>query len=493
MKRAAIYSRVSTAQQSEQGTSLVTQRDACHAYALAHGYTVVREIAEDVSGAVLARVGLDEARNLARDHQIEALIVFDPDRLSRRVAHFALIQEELEAAHCALEFVNAPSEDTPEGRLMLMIRSSFAEYERAKIMERSRRGKQQLARNGKILGNWMRPLGYAYDQQNKQYVIDEATAPIVQRIFSLMASGEHTLYTLAMYLHEAGIPTQRGGQWRQPTLQNMIRNEAYKGTAHYNKRTGKLPNRIRRPRSEWIPVPVPAIVDEALWERANRQLSENAIHSRRNRRYNYLLTGLLVCARCGRRYEGHADGRPGHASYYRCPMRIRSEYRQLERKCSNVYLPLADTEERVWDAVERYMASDAPLQPLQDTQATVDTTTAYNAAQRALAALGREEERVLEAYRQGVIDLARLSSELDNIKRRRAAYDADLVRYAKERVVRDPTAALTVRAVKEGLAGGGLEFRDRRRVLLRLRVQISVDGDTLTVTGLFPHVLTVRI
>lgn len=100
---------------------------------------------------------------------------------------------------------------------------------------------------------------------------------------------------------------------------------------------------------------------------------------------------------------------------------------------------------------------------------------------------------MLEAYRQGVIDLARLSSELDNVKRRRAAYDQDLVRYAKERVVRDPTAALTMRAVKDMLASGELEFPTRRRVLLRLRVQISVDGDTLTVTGLFPHVLTVVV
>ena len=494
MKRAAVYCRVSTSQQADQGTSLTTQRDACLAYAERAGYTVVREIAEDVSGAVLARPGLDEARNLARDHAIDALIVFDPDRLSRRVAHFALIQEELEALHVALEFVNAPSEDTPEGRLMLMIRSSFAEYERAKIMERSRRGKQHLARSGHILGNWMLPYGYTYDRAHKTYTVDPTRAPVVERIFALMASGDHNLYTIAMHLHDQGVPTQRGGVWRQATLSNMIRNEVYKGTAHYNKRTGRLPNRIRRPRSEWIAIEVPAIVDAATWERANRQLDENAHHARRNRRFDYLLAGLLVCARCGRHMLGQADLRAGRVSYYRCPLRARAEYRDEAKRCDNPLLPLHKAEAAVWDVLYDYLVSDAPLEPPEAPPTPLDTHIAYNAAQRALEALGREESRVLEAYRQGVIELAQLSTEIEGIKKRRAGYEADVARYEHTRARPDSARMLTVQSVREVLRSSpSFDYKQKRWALLNLRVRVSVDGPVLTITGLFPHTLTVTL
>src|SRR4051812_44614805 len=129
MKTAAIYARVSTADQV-RGTSLDTQVDECRAFAQQHGYTVVKTIREDISGALLARPGLDELRAMAEAQQIEALIVAEQDRLSRDFAHTLFLVQEFERYQVDLVFVREPREDTAEGKMLFQMKGMFKEYER---------------------------------------------------------------------------------------------------------------------------------------------------------------------------------------------------------------------------------------------------------------------------------------------------------------------------------------------------------------------------
>src|SRR4051812_23388941 len=110
MKTAAIYARVSTTSQAKDGTSLTTQLEICRDYAKEHNYSVVKEIVEDISGAVLTRAGLEQIRNLAEAGEIEAVICLDPDRLSRNLAHMLVLTQEFQRHNVALIFISMPKE-----------------------------------------------------------------------------------------------------------------------------------------------------------------------------------------------------------------------------------------------------------------------------------------------------------------------------------------------------------------------------------------------
>src|SRR4051812_16579644 len=116
MKTAAIYARVSTTGQAEDGTSLLTQTEACEAWAVRHGYVVVKKVVEDKSGATLDRPGLDEIRDMAMRGEIDAVIIYKLDRLSRETGNTLALLKEFTKAGVKLESATMPIEDTPEGK-----------------------------------------------------------------------------------------------------------------------------------------------------------------------------------------------------------------------------------------------------------------------------------------------------------------------------------------------------------------------------------------
>jgi site-specific DNA recombinase len=152
MKAAALYARVSSDRQKENHT-ISSQLAALVEYADSHGYLIPPEWRfqdEGYSGATLLRPGLEALRDLAAAGQIEAALVHSPDRLSRKYAYQVLLAEELSRYGVELVFLKAPSGATPEDQLLLQFQGMIAEYERAQIAERSRRGKRHRAQQGSI-------------------------------------------------------------------------------------------------------------------------------------------------------------------------------------------------------------------------------------------------------------------------------------------------------------------------------------------------------
>src|SRR6201984_2820011 len=146
-KPAAIYARVSSDRQKENHT-IASQTAALIEYAQAHGYSVPPEWVfqdEGYSGAILVRPGLEALRDLAAEGQIAAALVYSPDRLSRKYAYQVLLREEL-ARWCAeLLCLRAPAGATPKDQLLVQCQGMIAEYERAEIAERCRRGTKHMA------------------------------------------------------------------------------------------------------------------------------------------------------------------------------------------------------------------------------------------------------------------------------------------------------------------------------------------------------------
>jgi site-specific DNA recombinase len=183
MRMAAIYARVSSEQQREAHT-IASQTAALIEWAKTLDLDVPNAwIFEDAgySGARLERPGLERVRDLAAEGQLQVVLVYSPDRLSRKYAYQILIVEELARHGVETRFLNTPAGATAEDQLLVQFQGMIAEYERAQILERSRRGKRHRARAGEISVLSGAPYGYRYmrktDDGPAAYVVIDAEAP----------------------------------------------------------------------------------------------------------------------------------------------------------------------------------------------------------------------------------------------------------------------------------------------------------------------------
>jgi site-specific DNA recombinase len=179
-KRAVIYTRVSTDEQAT-GYSLPTQLSECRKYAEMKGYKLTAEFKDDYTGASIDRPGLNHLREYSRVNGAEVVIVYDLDRLARKSVYQMLIEEELRKQGISVEYVNGQYADTDEGRLQKQIKSSIAEYEKAKILERSKRGKRGKAQSGFAVVGARAPYGYRIKSEPRKtwLEIDKDEARIV--------------------------------------------------------------------------------------------------------------------------------------------------------------------------------------------------------------------------------------------------------------------------------------------------------------------------
>jgi site-specific DNA recombinase len=348
--RAALYARVSSEQQAQRHT-IDSQVHDLLARAAADGCDVgeaFRFLDDGQSGASLVRPALERLRDLIALSAIDVVYVHAPDRLARSYVHQAVLVEEFARAGTEVVFLNRPIGQSPEDNLLLQIQGMFAEYERARMLERSRRGKRHLAQAGVVSVLTRAPYGYRYIGRDAgggvaRFELVDDKAAVVQRIFTWVGRDRVTLATVCRRLFEAGIPSPTGNaRWSRSMIGCLLANPAYAGRAIFGKNTtvpwwpplrpargrASVPKRpvrqIATSPEHWIAIPVPAIVDVGLFESAQEQLAENR---RRNRQrlagVRYLLQGLLVCRKCGYAFCGRWQARAPHQRgcgyhYYRC-------------------------------------------------------------------------------------------------------------------------------------------------------------------------------
>src|SRR5438309_4937072 len=215
MKTAAIYARVSSDKQKDENT-IASQTAALTAFAAEQGYAVPAEwIFEDegYSGASLIRPGLERVRDLAAEGELDALLVYAPDRLSRRYAYQILLIEELARAGVETLFIHSPRAATAEDQLLVQFQGMIAEYERAQILERSRRGKRHRARQGQINVLSGAPYGYRYvrksDDGAARYEIIDVEADIVRMVYAHYIVAGMSIGAITRLLNKRGVPTRQ--------------------------------------------------------------------------------------------------------------------------------------------------------------------------------------------------------------------------------------------------------------------------------------------
>src|SRR6202140_941645 len=279
MKMAAIYARVSSQQQREENT-IASQTASLIEFANHHELEVPKEwVFEDegYSGATLERPGLERVRDLAAEGQIQVVLAYSPDRLSRKYAYQILLIEEFARHGVETLFVKSPQGNSPEDQLLVQFQGMIAEYERAQILERSRRGKRHRAHAGEVSVMSGAPYGYRYvrktDEVPAAYAVLEAEARVVERIYEMYTVEGLSIGEITRRINAEGIPTRKASaRWERSAAWAFLRNSRYQGLPCFGKtlvsaRTRVLPPQRRRgvtkpcltagherPPQEWIQI-----------------------------------------------------------------------------------------------------------------------------------------------------------------------------------------------------------------------------------------------
>src|SRR5450631_4379866 len=520
MRMAAIYARVSSDQQREANT-IASQTSALIEFAQEHDLEVPGEwVFEDdgYTGATLERPGLERVRDLAAEGQIQVVLAYSPDRLSRKYAYQILLIEELARNGVETLFVKAPQGSSAEDQLLVQFQGMIAEYERAQILERSRRGKRHRARQGQVNVLSGAPYGYRYvrksDDAAARYEIIHAEADIVRTVYNQYVGAGMSIGAITRLLNERGVPTRKQiSRWERTTVWAILRNPAYKGTACFGKTETAPRQRItrslrlrggvgardsahrERPRSEWIEIAVPVLIDEDTFARAQERLTQNKQLAPRRTVTPSIVQGLVSCSKCGyalSRTSTRSSARMIH--YYRC---LGSDaWRHLGGSvCDNRPVRQDVLDEVVWEEIIKLLESPTLIQEELERR----LVTAKDAApskrreetlNRELVRIQKSIERLTTAYQEDLLSLDELRQRLPTLRQREAANRSELQSISEQSASRAAylrlAQTLTVFLERLRESADTLNVEERQRIVRLLVKEVLVADDTIVIRHSIP-------
>jgi site-specific DNA recombinase len=452
--KVALYARVSSHRQEKQGT-IESQVEALRRHARKEGFAVTEDficLDDGVSGARLDRPGLDRLRDGAEAGRFDAVLALCPDRLSRKYAYLILILEEFERLGVPVLFLEQPPADDPQSSLLIQIQGAVAEYERAKIAERHRRGKLHRAKQGEIFWNSV-PLGYRRlprrDGVPAHVVLDEEKAALIRKIFHWHVHERITIRQIARKITLSGVVPPRGGKvWGETTVHRILRSEAYVGTLYYNRTRRVAADRAAgnavyhiqiRPKEDWIAVSIPSIIDRETYDQSqalhepNRQFSP-----RRLKEEHWLLRRLLRCGRCGRKHSCVTDAKRPELTrryYYRC---AKADDLTGRLRCRPCHLHAAPLDRLVWEEIRRHLLHPELLLRAQKELKSVRPldqsflTEQVRSAQRRLRQVEAERRRLVDAYQGGLITAEEFEDRAPKLAERIKSLETDRKRLEEE-------------------------------------------------------------
>jgi site-specific DNA recombinase len=466
-KRAVLYARVSTeAQATDDKTSLSEQLLALRKYADSHGYKIVEEIPEEISGRKQDTEGLERIRDLAESGEIDAVLVYKWNRLARTVARFETFMLEMKLAGVEVISLDGQSNATPSGRMFNRLMAVFSEYQRDDLVETMQQGKRGTARAGKIVPGRFAPYGFEYDRVSRSYLVDESRMRHVRRLFRMVGVEGAALWAVKRTFDAEGVPTTRGGRyWHVTTLRDMILNDAYvphtyeelealvdvgnlspdvlatldpnamNGIQWYNRHKietvpGERQIKTMRPRDEWIAVPVPdSGIPREHVEAARAAIQDNVRPSDAGRRY-WNLKGLAYCP-CGARLTPHTVTKKGGPRFYY----ICHAHRSGREPCPYAkYHAAEDLEERVGGFVLELIRNPDTLRDQFEAEAAREKAALrdqrkYIAALASrLAEVESERDRLVRLYTRGKLTDDEYDAYTEELAERKKSAEEELTK-----------------------------------------------------------------
>lgn len=510
---AALYARVSTQRQENEET-IENQLMAIRDYAEKNGHTLVKDYKDEGwSGTILARPSLDDLRLDARKKLWESVIIYDPDRVARKYSYQALVTEELEELGIKVLFVTTPPAKTDEDKLLYGVKGIFAEYERARIADRFRLGKLRKAREGNVVTTEA-PYGYDYiPKQGKKdgyFVINKRESLVVKMMFEWIANEGYTIRGIVRKLQELGIPPRKSkkGVWNTSTLGTLFRNETYIGNARYNRSYAVVPekplkvvkykkikktSRRWKAKAEWIDIPtVPKIISKELFDKTRMQLRLNFERSNRNKKNEYLLSGVIYCF-CGRRRTGEGPQHGKHL-YYRCTDRVYSF--PLPPSCILRGINARIADELVWQSLSKFMSSPKLIRKQIEKWVTkkqvISTTSSIDSdsLRAELEKTKKEEQRYIKIYGAELITIEQFEDAIKELKVKRSSIEKQLNHFSvavqENAIIKPPEERIEEFVSKAKSALQNLNF-DSKQKIVRLCIQkVIANQQEMSVYGYLP-------
>ena len=520
MKTAAIYTRVSSDQQKENKT-IGSQVDELLNFAEKQGYVVPEEYVfkdEGYSGAILVRPGLEKVRDLSAEGQIQAVLIYSPDRLSRNYAYQVVLIDEFASCGTEVLFVNSPKADTPEEALLLQLQGMISEYERAVIKERSRRGKRFKAKSGVVNVLCGAPYGYNYikktDITAAYYEINAEQALVVQEVYRLYAEEFLSIGAIVRQLNVRKVPTRKGiSKWERSTLWGILRNPAYCGKACYGKTEHTERQRItkplrskggyvarnccnkEKPREEWIEIPVPPIVTQSIFDIVQERLMNNKLHSQRNTKVETLLQGMMICSQCG--YSLYRTSTTTSAKkkiyYYRC---FGSDDYRFEggKKCTCRPVRQDYLDNKVWEQIVALLKDPTLIQRevekrIEETRKESPVVKQKAVIEKQRTKLTQSMDKLLDAYLEGLITIAQLRKRMPELQKRLNTTDKELENLKIHELALDQRLQLLDVQSFTSQLGQNLSLlgiKEKKKILRLLVKEVIVGDDIIDIRHSIP-------
>ena len=510
---AAIYCRVSSERQEKEGTVDSQIAEVEKAISLNGDICVKRYVDDGYSGDLLERPALDQLRTDASKRLFSKVYILSPDRLARKHHYSAIIMEDLSRYGIEIVFVNRPIGETIEDRLLFNVQSVISEYEKAKILDRLRRGKLFKIRGGSILGNT--PVyGYRYIKDEKSrrgwYEINEEEAENVRLIFSIYLSDNCSgLGGVRKELYKRNIKTRGGSiNWSQSMVARIISNETYTGITHWGKfksvegdsnhgyRRLKNTKRVKRAKEDWLPIEVPPIIDLATFARVAVKRAANKSFSPEKAHRDYLLRGLMFHS-CGAKMYSKICH---ETKYYMCSSR-RNSFPAIA-PCNNTrHYNGEDLENLVWGSfVETIQSPSLLLRRMSQKANSKDgakdrISSRITELEKAIARDEEKKSRLVLAYSEGVMTLEELKVQKDDLEKgiQARSEERDGLSAKLNVSFEKPPQKMDLKSFSQRIKKTlmDLDVPRKQKVLQNFISQIQLDGDMATVYAVLPKELLV--
>lgn len=499
---ALIYLRVSTEEQVEKGYSIQAQRTEGAKKAIELGCSQENlQIFSDegVSGAVLERPQLMAALDMIKDksNNIKYFICYDSSRLSRNAAHQLIIVDEIKKNGVQLIFIKNSYQDNAEGRFQLTVMAAVDEYERARLKLRTEMGKRTKASQHKLTHN---PglYGYNFDSKTDTLSINEEQAQNLKFIYGLLIEEHMGPSEIAEKLNTLDVPSPRMKQWSRVTVRRILKNPSYQGVlyirrydtrdCHLNKfrKKGEKIKVKEKPQNEWVPVQIPQIVNNDIWEMAQDILKKTKHTNKISSKSDFLLTPLIRCGICGSAMSGKSIVKNNSVyRYYICTGKY------IGKRCEAKLLRADNIEKAIWDYVYGYiylfLSKEIDLEKIIGEYISWEENDIRNIFSKKEKAKN-EKERIITMFQKGYIDEDEISRKLENYEKkvtklnayaaRKNEYNADFFEKLKKNFCKRNIPYIIKDILNE------LDSKDKKQILGILISEITVSDNIISIKGI---------
>ncbi|HEM3632571.1 TPA: recombinase family protein [Streptococcus suis] len=411
--KVAIYVRVSTTSQMEEGYSIDEQTDKLKSYCEIKDWTVYNIYTDGgYTGSNTSRPALEQLIKDAKDKRFDTVLVYKLDRLSRSQKDTLYLIEDVFIKN-NIDFLSLQENfdtSTPFGKAMIGLLSVFAQLEREQIKERMQLGKLGRAKAGYSM-MWMSPpFGYRISKGEKVVSINPVQAVIVSRIYSEYISGKPISKILSDLDAEGHVG--RNTPWSLTTIKDILKNPTYCGKVRFQ---GQLFDGLHNP-----------IISEEDFELAQIELQRRQIetYSRTNNprpfQSKYMLSGLLKCGYCNSTLRVYVARKRKDGSYpplkYQCGNRFAKD---IEKRCDSKQYDKTELEQTVISKL-----SQLKLEQQIDTEQIKPIDKAE--IKRELQSVSTKLNRLAELYIDGIIDREELQKRKTALEKQKILLEDEL-------------------------------------------------------------------